>query len=186
MKNILFDGNSKVGNFAFKQLLSGLEGSLRYHFNNPEKLVKAAGVKPGQTVLEIGCGSGFFTPAAASMVGDDGVLHSIDLHPAAVAETSKKVNELGLTNVTVTQANAEDTHLADASFDLILLYGVIPAPGVISLERLTREIHRLLKPGGTLAVWTLVPFWSPKSIAKTNRFTYLKKDNGVHRFERIG
>ena len=106
------------------------------------------------------------------------------LPSAAVAETSKKINDLNITNVEVMQANAEDTHLADASFDLVLLYGVIPSP-VISLERITKEIHRLLKPGGTLAVWTVAPFWSPKSIVKINRFTHLKKDNGVHRFEKI-
>ncbi len=179
----LFDGNSKVGRFVFKKLLTILESPLRYRFNNPEKLVKASGVKSGQTVLEIGCGSGYFTVSASGMVGDQGFVHAIDMHPMAVGETAKKINDLNITNVKVTKGDAQDTGLVDASFDLILLYGVIPAP-VISIELLSKEIHRLLKPGGILAVWTVSLFWSPKSITKTHLFNYLGKNNGVHQFKR--
>jgi len=183
MQEKLFDGKSKMGRFVFKKLLAILESPLRYRFNNPEKLVKASGIKSGQTVLEVGCGSGFFTVSASEMVGDQGLVHAIDLHPMAVRETSKRINDLNITNVKVTKADAHDTGLADASFDLILLYGVIPAP-VISLERLSKEIHRLLKPAGILAVWTVSLFWSPKSITKTHLFSYLGKNNGVHQFKR--
>jgi demethylmenaquinone methyltransferase/2-methoxy-6-polyprenyl-1,4-benzoquinol methylase len=184
MKDKLFDGKSKIGRLVFRELLPGLESPLRYRFNNPEKLVKASRIRSGQTVLEIGCGSGFFTVPASVMVGDNGFLHAIDLHPISVETTSKKIEDLGITNVEVTQNDAEDTGLPDAYFDSILLFGVIPAP-IISLDRLTTEMHRLLKPAGTLAVWTAIPFWSPKSIIKTNLFNSLGKNNGVHRFEKI-
>ncbi|MBN1931660.1 MAG: hypothetical protein JW786_08650, partial [Desulfobacterales bacterium] len=59
----------------------------------------------------------------------------------------------------------------------------IPAP-VISLERLSKEMHRLLKPEGVLAVWTVSLLWSPKSITKAHFFSYLGKNNGVHQFRR--
>ena len=61
LKEKLFDGESKASRFVFRTMISALESSFRYRLNNPEKLVKASGVQPGQTVLEIGCGSGFFT-----------------------------------------------------------------------------------------------------------------------------
>ena len=67
MQKNLFDGKSKMGLFVFKKLLAILESSLRYRFNNPEKLVKASGIKSGQTVLEVRCGSGFFTVSASEM-----------------------------------------------------------------------------------------------------------------------
>lgn len=180
----LRDGKSRMGRLVFEKLLSGLNSPLRHRFQKPEKFVRASGIQSGQNVLEIGCGSGFFTVAASEMVGEDGCVHAIDVHPMAVEETAKKMHDLHKTNVKVTQANAEDTGFADASFDAILLYGVIPAP-IISLERLTTEMHRLLKPGGILAVWTVFPFWSPKAITKTHRFHYLEKQNSVHRFEKI-
>ena len=185
MKNILLNGNSNIGNKIFGTMLSGLESPVRYRFSSPEKLVRAAGVEAGQHVLEMGCGSGFFTPSIATMAGENGQVQAIDLQPVAVAETEAKVTELSLTNVNVTQANAEDTGFSANSFDLVLLYGVIPSP-VISVERLTAEIYRLLKPGGILAVWTIAPFWSPQSITQFSSFDYVGKVNGVHRFQKIG
>lgn len=183
MQGTLFNEKSRTGRFVFRKLLASLESPLRYRLSNPEQLVKASGIKPGQSVLEIGCGSGFFTASASKMVGPQGFVHAVDLHPLAVEETARKVKELQLTNVNVAKADAQNTGFAEASFDLILLYGVIPAP-VISLERLTQETHRLLKPGGLLAVWTISWFWSPQSITKTRSFTYLGKNNGVHQFRR--
>jgi demethylmenaquinone methyltransferase/2-methoxy-6-polyprenyl-1,4-benzoquinol methylase len=183
MQEKLFDGKSKMGRFVFKKLLAILESPIRYRFNNPDKLVKASGIKSGQTVLEVGCGSGFFTVSASDMVGDQGRVYAIDVHPTAVEETAKKIHDRGITNVKVTKADAHDTGLADASFDVILLYGVIPAP-VISLERLSKEMQRLLKPEGVLAVWTVSLLWSPKSITTTHLFSYLGKNNGVHQFKR--
>jgi demethylmenaquinone methyltransferase/2-methoxy-6-polyprenyl-1,4-benzoquinol methylase len=184
MKILLFDGNSDTGNKIFGKMLAGLESPMRYRFSRPEKLVRAADIEAAERVLEIGCGSGFFTPTIADMVGDDGQMQAIDLHPVAVAETQAKVNELGLTNVSVTQADAENTEFPAASFDRVLLYGVVPSP-VISVERLTGEIHRLLKPAGILAVWTIAPFWSAQSVTKIDKFNYLDKVSGVHRFEKI-
>lgn len=183
MEQKLFDGKSETGNFLFKKMLESLESPLRYRFSNPEKLVRASGVKPGQTVLEVGCGSGFFTPSISKLVGDQGHVHSIDLHPASVEETGRKVRELNLTNVKVSKANAHDTGLDAASVDLILLYGVVPSP-VISVERLCEELHHLLKPEGILAVWTISLFWSPRSITQSRLFQHLGKTDGVHQFKR--
>jgi len=184
MRNILFDGHSNIGNKIFGKMLSSLESPVRYRFSRPEKLVRAAGIETGQHVLEIGCGSGFFTPTVANMVGANGWVQAIDLHPVAVAETQAKVNKLGLTNVNVSRAEAEDTGLPAGFFDLVLLYGVIPSP-TISMERLCTEIHRLLKPGGYLAVWTLIPFWSPQSVTQFGGFNDVGQVDGVHRFEKI-
>lgn len=168
--------------FIFRQLLTGLDLPWRTRLNNPEKLVQAAGIQPGQTVLEVGCGSGFFTESASALIGEHGRLHAIDVHPLAVEATVKKVQERKLRNVYVTCADAQATNFADGFFDVILLYGVIPAPGIIDLQRLIPEMHRILKPGGTLAVWTAVPFWSPKTVTNTQYFTYHDKRDHVYRF----
>jgi len=67
---------------------------------------------------------------------------------------------------------------ADAMFDLVLLYGVVPAP-VISMGDISKEIYRVLKPGGICAIWTAVPFWTPRTALKYASFQVLKKCDGV-------
>jgi hypothetical protein len=52
------------------------------------------------------------------------------------------------------------------------------------LNRLLPEMHRILKPEGTLAVWPPVPGWLPGSILKSGLFSFTSKRNGVHNFKR--
>ncbi|MDM8529361.1 methyltransferase domain-containing protein [Anaerolineales bacterium HSG24] len=101
----------------------------------------------------------------------------------SVEEIAKKINNLNITNVKVALTDAQHAGLANASFDLILLYGVVPAL-VISMKQLNKEMHRLLKSAGILAVWTFAPFWPPKTITKNYLFSYLGENDGVHKFKR--
>ena len=68
-------------------------------FVDPNKLLKIAGLAQGQNVLEVGCGPGFFTVAAAEIVGISGRLHTLDINPAAVERVKEKVSRKGLANV---------------------------------------------------------------------------------------
>ncbi len=183
MRKLFWAAHSRPGRFVFRQVLKGLESSLRYRWNDPRKLVAAAGVQSGQTVLEVGCGSGFFTPALSDNAGERGLVQAIDLHPLAVEATRRKMQALGKQNVLVSKADAHDTGFAEASFDTILLYGVVPAP-VICEKRLAHELYRLLKPGGILAVWTIAPFWSPRAFINAAPFQPVGKSQGVHRLQK--
>jgi demethylmenaquinone methyltransferase/2-methoxy-6-polyprenyl-1,4-benzoquinol methylase len=182
MSNFFFNENSFLGKFFFNFMLKGLEHPFRYKINNPEKIVKASGINPGQVVLEIGCGSGFFTIYASKELGDSGFLFSIDLHPTSIKETLFKVKKYNLDNVKVSKQNAMQTNFKNNKFDLVLLYGVIPAPGIISTKKILDEIYRILKPEGKLAIWTAVPFWSKKTILKNKFFSFYKKNDGVYLF----
>lgn len=119
-------------------------------FRDPYQPLRAAGLRPGQRVLEVGCGPGFFTVPAAEIVGENGRVTSLDVSPAAVAHVQQKVEEAGVTNVEVLLANAGDTNLAGKSFDLIFVFGLGRVVG--DLGDLWAELHRLLRSGGTLAV----------------------------------
>jgi demethylmenaquinone methyltransferase/2-methoxy-6-polyprenyl-1,4-benzoquinol methylase len=185
MRELLFNGTSQTNRFVFKQLLNALESRFRYRFNDPVRLVEASGVQTGQTVLEIGCGSGFFTPALSDIVDEQGVVHAIDYHPMGVEATRQKMRQQGRQNVHVSRADAHETDFPDASFDTIVLFGVVPAP-VISEKRLAVEMHRILKPGGIVAVWTLAPFWSPRTIMKAAPFTRCDTQRRVYRLQKPG
>lgn len=181
IKELIFNGESEKNREFFNTMLGWLDNPRRQRINNPVKLLTASGIRPGQKVLEIGCGSGFFTVPASNMLGKEGLLYAIDIHPSAVEETQRKVDELRLQNVIVKRDDAMQSSLDNSTFDLVLLYGVVPAP-VISLCDISAEIYRLLKPGGICAVWTMVPFWTPRAILRHASFQTMEKQDGVFRF----
>ncbi|HPA11001.1 MAG TPA: class I SAM-dependent methyltransferase [Treponemataceae bacterium] len=178
LRDVMFSGKSERGNRFFTKMMAFLDSPKRLKYDDPVKLVAASGIREGQRVLEIGCGSGFFTEAASRAVGESGTLVAADLHPVAVETTRKKVIDSGLTNVTVVQDDAMNSSLPDGEFDLILLYGVVPSP-VIDPDKLADQMHRILKPGGTCAIWTMVPFWKPLKYCRGGRFTLDGKKDGV-------
>jgi demethylmenaquinone methyltransferase/2-methoxy-6-polyprenyl-1,4-benzoquinol methylase len=141
--------------------------------------LEGAGLGPGKEVLEIGCGTGFFTIPAAQLIGDTGHVCAVDLHPLAIERVARKVQEGGLANVRLIRADAMEAGLASDCIDLVLLFGVIPSP-TIPLERLLPEIHRLLRSEGALAVWTALPWWSPTTLSRRGLFVWTGKEGGVH------
>jgi ubiquinone/menaquinone biosynthesis C-methylase UbiE len=173
--------NSKIGQLFIKIIASVMESRFRYRFFGPMQILSGADIHPGQTVLEIGCGTGFFTLPAAQLIGNNGCLLAMDVLQVSVDAVSKKIQTANLKNVRVMQANAMNTTLDPERFDVVLLFGVIPAP-ILPLNRLLPEMHRLLKPGGILAVWP--PSWTHSEILRSGLFTYASKANGVINYRR--
>lgn len=136
-------------NFAFRIISLMHDNPLLPIFRNPFKLLRAAGLKPGQKVLEVGCGPGFFTIPAAKIVGKEGFVYAVDVHPLAIERVKEKIKKEGIRNVEPILANASDTGLPDQSIDLAFLFGLRYIAG--GLENVMSEIHRILKPGGVLS-----------------------------------
>jgi ubiquinone/menaquinone biosynthesis C-methylase UbiE len=173
---------STIGKLFIKGLAAGMESRFRYRFFGPLKILSGADILPGQVVLEVGCGTGYFTLPAARLVGEQGCLVALDVLPESVELVSRKVQDAGLKNVRVVKGDALDTGLDAESFEAVLLFGVIPAP-MLPLTRLLPEMHRVLKAGGHLAVWPPVPGWLPKAILNSGFFTLTSKRNGVYNFQ---
>ena len=82
--------------FAFKIISLMHHNPLLPYFRNPHRLLKAAGLKPGQKVLEVGCSPGFFTiPAAKIVGGEEGVVYAADVHPLAIERVKGKIEGKG-------------------------------------------------------------------------------------------
>ena len=177
-------GNSKILNLLFKPAGMMMESRLRQWLMNPAKTLRGAGIEPGQTVLEVGCGTGFFTIPAAQLIGDEGCLVAMDALSGFIKQVSKKVQSADLKNVHVVKRDALNTGLGVASIDTALLFGVLPWPA-LPLNLLLPEMHRVLKPEGRLAVWMFpVSGWVPTSILRSGLFTYMSKQNGVYNYRR--
>lgn len=118
-------------------------------FRNPNKLLEVAGLKSGQKVLEVGCGPGFFTIPAARIVGSEGFVYAVDVHPLAIKKVQKKIGREGLKNVEPILVNASNSGLPDSSIDLAFVFGLRYISG--GLKDLLVELHRVLKPSGILS-----------------------------------
>jgi len=173
--------NTTIGRLVLRLLAAVMESRLRYRFFGPDEVLRGAGVAPGEAVLEIGCGTGFFTLPAARLLGPRGSLVAIDRLPVSVEAVAAKARAAGLTNTRVAVGDALDTGLETESLDAVLIFGVIPAP-MLPMDRLLREMHRVLKPGGTMAVWP--PSWVHRQIRRSGIFAYSGTRHGVMNYVR--
>ena len=166
------------------RMISFVHETLYGLFVNPYKLLNAAGLKPGQKVLEIGCGPGFFTIPAAKIVGEKGRVYTLDVNPIAVENVRRKIEEKGLKNVKVILADASETGLPEESVDVAFLFGVIHA--LDDVDAVMREMYRVLKVKGVLSIQK--PWWSEKklldAVTKNGLFSFKEKISRVFKFEK--
>jgi ubiquinone/menaquinone biosynthesis C-methylase UbiE len=174
---------STVGRGVTRVVAAAMESRFRYRFFHPTRILGGVDALRGQ-VLEIGCGTGFFSLPAANLLGNDGFLTALDILPESVDRVRRKAEAARTENLRVLQGDARQTTLPAASVDTVLLFGVIPAP-MLPLAELLPEMCRVLKPGGGLAVWPPVPLWLPRSIVRSGSFAFTVKRNGVHNFKRL-
>ena len=180
-------GNSRLLNLIFKPAGILMGSKLRKWLMDPVKTLQIADVQPAQKILEVGCGTGFFTIPAAKMIGEKGSLIAMDASSGYLKVVAKKVKKANLNNVSIVQRDALHTGLETASIDKVLLFGVIPFP-LLPLDKLLPEMHRVLKPDATMAVWLFPPLvhsWVPKAILQSNLFDHIHSQKSVYNYKRI-
>lgn len=127
----------------------GLDVPGRRLLQNPARILKGR-VREGMTVLELGCGSGFFTTEAARLVGKSGKVIAADLQEGMLDLVRKRLKGTDLEGrVQLHQCEADRIGVAE-KVDLILAFLVIHE--VPDKRRLFSELKTLLKPGGRLYV----------------------------------
>jgi len=128
------------------------------HWHGPlaglhRELLALAAPRAGERVLDVACGAGVVSIAAADAVGPVGQVLGVDLSEAMVQAASQRALHLGCTRARFARMDAEQLALSDAGFDLALCsLGLMYVPDVGAA---LRELRRVLRPGGraVLAVW---------------------------------
>jgi len=138
---------SLYSNVAFRAM--ALLFRLRDLIHPPVRTLEDAGIKPGMTVLDFGCGPGAFSIAAAQLAGPDGKVYALDIHPLAVRSVQRAAARRGIGNIKPIRGDSLSEIPAE-SIDTVLLYDLLhevenPIPTLAA-------IHRVLKPKGVLSV----------------------------------
>lgn len=109
--------------------------------------LEEAGVRRGMRVLDFGCGPGRYTLPAAGLVGGEGIVYAVDVHPLAIGMVERKVRRDRLSNVLTIRTECV-TGLSSGSIDIVLLFDALH--DMENKMAVLTEIHRVLDQNGRL------------------------------------
>jgi arsenite methyltransferase len=115
-----------------------------------QHLMRLLDPRPGERILDVGCGSGRATRYLGDRVGPEGQVVGADRPSAAMRPLRETIRHDGRGNIAVVAATADSLPFPDASFDAVICVNVLEA--VPDRQRALGEIRRVLEPGGRALV----------------------------------
>jgi cyclopropane fatty-acyl-phospholipid synthase-like methyltransferase len=149
-----------------KQLAKSFDDPARDAWQQPDRVIEALGLKPGQSVADIGAGTGYFTVRLAKSAAAPKV-YAVDIEPSMVSYLTERAAQDHLPNVVAVLAAADTPNLPEP-VDLVLIVDTFHHIG--GREVYFRRLAKSLKPGGRVAIIDFTPD-SPEGPPKEFRFT---------------
>jgi len=134
---------------------AGTYDNIKFFRAPADRLIVIAKLTPGQQVLDVACGTGWATMAAARTIGDAGRVSGIDIAGKMLDVAREKAKSAGMANVEYRLGDTEALDFDDGSFDT-----VICASSIFLLQDIHKallEWNRVLKAGGTVAFTSFGP-----------------------------
>ncbi len=126
-----------------------IDNPLRRLLHNPEKILGPY-VKPGMTVMDVGCGMGLFSIAMAKLVGDKGRVIAVDLQQKMLDVLLKRARKAGVADRIEAHRCETDNLGVDAKVNFVLAFAMVHE--VPDTGRFLGQVRACLKPGGKLFV----------------------------------
>jgi ubiquinone/menaquinone biosynthesis C-methylase UbiE len=131
------------------ELAGGLDNSIRRLLQNPQKLLRPY-IREGMTVLDLGCGPGFFSVEIAKMLNDSGKVIAADLQQGMLEKINKKIKGTELEQ-RIKIHKCEDIKIGvTENVDFVLVFYMIHE--VPNQDNLLRELKSILKPDGKIFI----------------------------------
>lgn len=127
-----------------------LERPERQQEERPDLLIASLGIRPGQTVADIGAGSGYFTRRLAKQVGIKGKVMAVDIQPEMLEILKNNLEAEGIQNVEMILGQEQSPNLPEASLDMVLMVDVYHEFSYP--HEMMTAIRKALKPNGKV-VW---------------------------------
>jgi arsenite methyltransferase len=137
---------SAIGLGYSSRLVEAIPAAVRARFVGVGNPFSLGPIRPGDVVLDLGCGAGFDAFVAALVVGPTGRVAGIDISPEMLAIADACRAEVPRPNVEFREADVEAIPFSDDCFDVALSNGVLNL--IPDKPSALREIFRVLKPGG--------------------------------------
>ena len=134
---------------------------LRLSLRAPHPFITRRGLReilapaPGERVLEVGPGTGYYSLDVARWISPGGILDVLDIQQEMLDHTARRAREQGILNVVPQRGDAQELPYPDATFDAAFLNFVLGE--VPHGDAALRELRRVLKPGGRLVVGEALP-----------------------------
>ena len=135
-----------------------LDSGYRRRIQPPAQLLERSGIKKGMQVLDLGCGSGAFTPFIARTVGEKGKVYALDIQADMLKQLERKLSKpenKDIKNIKLIEGNAYELPFEESSLDLVNMVTVLQE--IPDRNRALQEVKRVLKRGGFFAVTELFP-----------------------------
>ncbi len=129
-------------------VLDGLPDECVESFAGVGNPFSLGGIRPGETVVDVGSGAGFDSLVAGRMVGATGSVVGIDMTPEMLRKARTNAELMKASNVSFREGLAEKLPVSDEFADVVISNGIINL--VPDKEAAVKELFRVLKPGGNL------------------------------------